>query len=94
MGSVFQNPRSQFFNVDTTGELAFGCENLGVPVTEILKRVDEVRAVFVLDNLLDRSIFELSSGEKQRIACASVYSPKSRVPYGAYTKEWIQLPNI
>jgi energy-coupling factor transport system ATP-binding protein len=74
VGSVFQNPRSQFFNVDTTGELAFGCENLGVPVTEIWKRVDEARAVFVLDNLLDRSIFELSSGEKQRIACASVYT--------------------
>ena len=31
VGSVFQNPRSQFFNVDTTSELAFGCENQGLP---------------------------------------------------------------
>lgn len=31
VGSVFQNPRSQFFCVDTTSEIAFGCENLGLP---------------------------------------------------------------
>ena len=31
VGSVFQNPRSQFFCLDTTSELAFGCENLGLP---------------------------------------------------------------
>jgi energy-coupling factor transport system ATP-binding protein len=74
VGSVFQNPRSQFFNVDTTSELAFGCENFGLPVAEIRKRIDEARAAFGLDKLLDRSIFELSSGEKQRIACASVYA--------------------
>ena len=30
VGSVFQNPRSQFFNLDTTSEVAFGCENMGV----------------------------------------------------------------
>ena len=32
VGSVFQNPRSQFFCLDTSNELAFGCENLGMPV--------------------------------------------------------------
>jgi energy-coupling factor transport system ATP-binding protein len=74
VGSVFQNPRSQFFNVDTTSELAFGCENQGMAVEEIRKRIDGARAEFGLDGLLDRSIFELSSGEKQRIACASVYA--------------------
>lgn len=31
IGSVFQNPRSQFFNVDTTSEIAFSCENQGLP---------------------------------------------------------------
>ena len=39
VGSVFQNPRSQFFNVDTTSELAFGCENLGLPEDEIYRRL-------------------------------------------------------
>ncbi|SHI23088.1 energy-coupling factor transport system ATP-binding protein [Sporobacter termitidis DSM 10068] len=74
VGSVFQNPRSQFFNVDTTGELAFGCENQGLPREEILRRVDGARVLFGLDGLMDRSIFELSGGEKQRIACGSVYA--------------------
>ena len=35
VGSVFQNPRSQFFCVDTTSEIAFGCENMGLPEQEI-----------------------------------------------------------
>ncbi len=35
VGSVFQNPRSQFFNVDTTSEITFGCENLGQPEKDI-----------------------------------------------------------
>lgn len=74
VGSVFQNPRSQFFNVDTTSELAFGCENLAVPVNEIIKRISETTEIFNLHKLLDRSIFDLSGGEKQRIACASVYA--------------------
>lgn len=39
VGSVFQNPRSQFFNLDTTSEIAFGCENIGIPRDEIGSRV-------------------------------------------------------
>lgn len=74
VGSVFQNPRTQFFNVDTTNELAFGCENQALPVDRIKERIEEVNGLFNLDNLMDRSIFELSGGEKQRIACASVYA--------------------
>lgn len=72
VGSVFQNPRSQFFNVDTTSELAFGCENLGMPEEEVLSRIDRAADALSLRPLLDRSIFELSGGEKQRIACGSV----------------------
>lgn len=74
VGTVFQNPRTQFFNVDTTSELAFGCENLGLDPTEIKKRIGEAVSAFQLENLLDRSIFKLSGGEKQRIACGSVYA--------------------
>ena len=72
VGSVFQNPRSQFFNVNTTGELAFGCENMGLPAAEIEKRIADTVADFKLEALMDRSIFQLSGGEKQKIACASV----------------------
>jgi energy-coupling factor transport system ATP-binding protein len=74
VGSVFQNPRSQFFNVDTTSEIAFGCENQGIEPDEIKRRIDETVDLFRIKPLLDRSIFELSGGEKQKIACASVYT--------------------
>ena len=40
VSTVFQNPRSQFFNVDTTSELAFACENQGMEEGEILRRID------------------------------------------------------
>ncbi|SMG26648.1 energy-coupling factor transport system ATP-binding protein [Fibrobacter sp. UWB13] len=72
VGSVFQNPRSQFFNIDTDCELAFGCENLEMDPEEIKQRVENVVQEFHLEHLLGRSIFNLSGGEKQKIACASV----------------------
>ena len=72
VGSVFQNPRSQFFNVDTTSELAFGCENLGLAEEEIHRRLRKTISGFCLEPLMNRSIFSLSGGEKQKIACASV----------------------
>lgn len=72
VGSVFQNPKTQFFNVDTTSEIVFGCENLGFEKSDIRRRLDSVVSEFKLNHLLDRSIFKLSGGEKQKIACASV----------------------
>ena len=71
VGSVFQNPRSQFFNVDTTSELAFGPENHGIAEDLVRDRVKRVAAQLKLEPLLDRSIFSLSGGEKQRVAVAS-----------------------
>ena len=72
VGSVFQNPRSQFFCMDTTSEIAFGCENLGLPEKEIRERMNVVTDQLEMDLFLDRDIFQLSGGEKQRVACASV----------------------
>lgn len=72
IGSVFQNPRSQFFNVDTTSEIAFSCENQGLPEDEIRERIHQTVSLFQIENLIDRNIFHLSGGEKQKIACASV----------------------
>ncbi len=72
VGSVFQNPRSQFFNVETTGEMAFCCENLGVPVAEIRRRMAAVVNSLDMQHLMGRSMFRLSGGEKQRVACAAV----------------------
>lgn len=72
VGSVFQNPRSQFFSVDTDGEITFGPENIGLPKEEILKRKKNVITELNLRDLMNRSLFELSGGEKQKIACGSV----------------------
>ena len=78
VGSVFQDPRSQFFATDTTAEIAFSCENVGLPREELCYRIERAANDLQITRLLERSIFELSSGEKQSVAIASVYalSPK------------------
>lgn len=73
-GSVFQNPKTQFFNTDTDGEIAFGLENSGVDREEITEKVKKTAVELNISNLLNRSIFSLSGGEKQKIAFASVYA--------------------
>ena len=72
-GSVFQNPRTQFFNLDTDGELVFGCENRGVPVEDILHYREECIQRFDMTDLLQRNIYQMSGGQQQKVACASVY---------------------
>lgn len=74
IGSVFQNPRTQFFDTNSTGELAFGCENMGYPPDQIHEKIRTATEAFGLELLLDRDIFELSGGEKQKIACGSIYA--------------------
>ena len=72
IGSVFQNPRSQFFSVDSTSEIAFGCENTGIPREEMYRRIGQAASDLNIESLLDRNLFALSGGEKQKIACASI----------------------
>ena len=74
VGSVFQNPRSQFFNLDTTSEIAFGCENAGLPHDEIHLRVHDAAADLGISHLLDRDIRKLSGGQRQMVALASVHA--------------------
>lgn len=71
VGSVFQNPKTQYFNANVTDELAFPAENMGLPTSEINRRVDAVAGRFGITGLLGRSIFHLSGGQKQRIAMAA-----------------------
>ena len=81
VGSVFQNPRSQFFNVDTTSELSFGCENLGMPKDEILRCLQSTASALHIEKLFGCSIFDLSGGEKQRLALASAMAAKRPVVF-------------
>lgn len=74
VGSVFQNPRSQFVNMDTTSEIAFGCENLGVPRTQILERVSRSTNDLGIPHLLDRDVEALSGGQKQMVILASAHA--------------------
>ncbi len=79
VGTVFQDPRSQFFMTDTTRELAFGCINMGFMREEIIDRVEKSVTDLNLGEYLNRSIFSLSSGEKQQIAIGSVYALSPRI---------------
>jgi energy-coupling factor transport system ATP-binding protein len=79
VGSVFQDPRSQFFAMDTTAEIAFPCENAGLAREETLSRVVNTAKLLEIEKLLGKSVFELSGGEKQMIAIASVYAGRPKV---------------
>lgn len=74
VGSVFQNPKSQFFHLDTDGELEFGPENQGVAPEEIRRAVERTVTQLGIEPLMGRNVFTLSGGEKQMLAFASVYA--------------------
>ena len=69
--TVFQNPKSQFFNLDTTSEILFFLENTGTPIDVMRERLGRIASFLHIEHLLDRNIFNLSGGEKQMIAIAS-----------------------
>ena len=79
VGSVFQDPKSQFFSSELAGEVAFPCENYGLSAREIRERTDAAIEALHLSHLKDRAVDILSSGEKQRAAIASVYAMKPKV---------------
>lgn len=74
VGSVFQNPKSQFFNIDSESELAFGLENAGVEPEKIREQLDCTVSALHIEYLMGRNIFSMSGGEKQILAFASVYA--------------------
>lgn len=74
VGSVFQNPKSQFFNIDSDSEITFGLENAGVEPKKIKERYDATVSALKIRPLLGRNIFSMSGGEKQSLAFASVYA--------------------
>lgn len=79
VGTVFQNPRTQFFNTDTDSELVFGLENRSVPREQMKQRLCELTEDLHLEHLRGRSIFALSGGEKQKTAFSSVYASEPKI---------------
>lgn len=72
IGTVFQDPKSQFFASITEDEIAFGCENYGINREELQRRVSDSIDKINGNNLIGKEIYPMSSGEKQKIAIASI----------------------
>ena len=70
-----------FSIVDTDSEIAFGIENEARPPKKLAERVEQTTEDLRIQKLRNRNIFELSGGEKQKIAFASVYAMNPRLYY-------------
>lgn len=66
VGSVFQNPRTQFFNVDTDSEIAFGLENSARPPLEIAERVAQTAEDLHIQELRQRNILSCLAAKSRR----------------------------
>lgn len=78
VGFVGQNPESQLFSFTVEGEVAFGAINLGLSLDEVRCRINWVLKLLNLEHLKERSLRELSAGEKQKVilACTLAMTPK------------------
>jgi energy-coupling factor transporter ATP-binding protein EcfA2 len=72
VGTVLQDPERQILGTKVANEVAFGLENLGLPRAEISQRVDAALNRLRISELRDRETFNLSGGEKQKVALAGV----------------------
>ncbi len=79
VGFVFQEPEAQFVFDIVEDEIAFALENMGVTRTEMHARVDEIIERLELSSIRYRSIHEISGGEKQKVAIASVLVTNPKV---------------
>lgn len=81
VGMVFQYPEHQLFGETVYEDVAFGPKNLGISEAEIEQRVIDALKMVDLDydSLKDRSPFELSGGQKRRIAIAGVLAMRPRI---------------
>ena len=76
VGMVFQNPDNQIVATIVEEDVAFGPENLGVPPSEIRKRVDEALEIVNMSEYARHAPHKLSGGQKQRVAIAGIIAMK------------------
>ena len=74
VGLVFQNPFNQLSGAKDTvyGEIAYGLHNLGIPRAEMIERIDRVMNLLGIAQYKHRNPFDLSGGQMQRVALASI----------------------
>lgn len=78
-GFVFQNPERQIVTDTVRHELAFGLENMGLDTEIIRQRVAETALFFGIDEWIDRSVYEISGGEKQLLNLAAVIAMRPKL---------------
>ena len=80
VGLVFQYPEYQLFEETVYADVAFGPKNMGLDKDEIDRRVREnCRIVGLSEDVLDKSPFELSGGQKRRVALAGIFAMEPEV---------------
>ena len=80
MGLVFQYPEYQLFEETVYADIAFGPKNMGLAGDELDKRVREIcKMIGVKDEYLEKSPFDLSGGEKRRVAIAGVMAMRPEI---------------
>jgi len=79
VGYVGEDPEVQLVTLTVKDEVMFGPSNLGLPLKEIVERANWALRVSGAENLKDRTIFELSGGEMQKVALASILALKPKV---------------
>lgn len=80
VGLVFQYPEHQLFEIDVFSDVCFGPKNLGLEKKEVeLRAYDALKKVGLPDELFYQSPFELSGGQKRRVAIAGVLAMKPEV---------------
>ena len=78
VGMVFQNPDNQLVATIVEEDVAFGCENLGIPSEKIRKRVDSALATVGMTKYARHETHRLSGGQKQRVAIAGAIAMRRR----------------
>lgn len=79
MSTVFQNPKSQFYCINTMDEMAFALENRNIPRDDIIETIEKYSNQMDTKSLLNRNIFQLSGGEKQLIAVTATVCMNNEV---------------
>ena len=79
VGMVFQNPDNQMVASIIEDDIAFGCENLGIPPAEIRERVDWALETVGMTDRKTGTPFKLSGGQKQRVAIAAILAMRPKI---------------
>lgn len=72
VGVVFQNPENQLVAMNVEQEIAFGLENLGISRDIIQTKIESIVKLIEIEDILNKAPFEISGGEQQKVAIASV----------------------